>query len=296
MGTTKARVDRTRRVRHDEEVRGSARPASWGTPVALMAMGAVVCAACGPKVAAGSGSGSGSAGGETGATQPTASESAGSSATVGTSSSSGGPSPGGSSSSGGGASCPEPDPSVSGALATVYSNDWPDAGGVDAICDAVSVTASTGPTMIDLRCAYPPSGKMIELPLYIAAGVDVQMDGVVGQAGLRLSFYRPAPNECDGFGGCPYTGTASLRDADGNLILLSWRAFTSHLDVGDPLEAGRAGWLDPGSPDYEAWDAPFGDMAITNVGCAARPGVRPGDVTEVPLALQLDADSGPVSI
>ena len=189
--------------------------------------------------------------------------------------------------------CPEADPEISAgsALALTLPGEWPEGGTLDAACEAVDFEPEA-PFALRLSCTHPETALPAVVRLRVS-GDDGQLDGLPGTSGLRVSFYNPPRGSI----GCSVCNDLSIRDAAGDLILLSHSTWLFEtVPEGAAVDVGGAGWLEPGSEEFESWSAPFDDLQIRNVGCAPRAALRPGAETETPLALELMADTGPVAI
>jgi hypothetical protein len=191
--------------------------------------------------------------------------------------------------------CPPADDEVRSARINFVAPSWPDDGptAIDALCEAESFASGTG--VLNLRCAHPTLGTEHAVEIHIGdTGIGDRIADWVGASGLAVSFFQR--DEGDPWGTAYWT--ASLRDGDGALLLLAHHSalLAETPAAADGIEVGRPGWLDPGSPEWEAWSAPLPTMTMRDMGCPERPPLRGGSRAEVPLALELAVEAGTVSI
>jgi hypothetical protein len=173
------------------------------------------------------------------------------------------------------------------------TQDWPDGPFDDVQCEALYLAQE--PTALVLNCIHPDTIEPVEVRMRLPEDTTEEYFAeFLGNQDLRASFFVPPPESI----GCILCLHASLRDESGELILLGYSVdlYTSYPAEGVAFDVGRAGWLRPGTPEYDAWIDPFGDLVARNVGCAERESLRPGSDVEIPLALQFTADDGLVSI
>ena len=194
--------------------------------------------------------------------------------------------------------CPAPhEGDFSGNLAVLVP-DWPEDGPIVAPCEVLSF--GPGPDrasdQLRLTCTHPSVPMPIDMDIFLSAdAIDTHFDGLAGTS-VVVSYYRPTPEKQ--VNGGPFYGTVTIRDDGGALILLAsqFAWYDAQLAEGDEVEVARPGWLRPGTEAWEVWNDPFGTMMIRNVGCAPREALRPGSPTETPLALEFEADDGPVTV
>jgi len=190
--------------------------------------------------------------------------------------------------------CPAPDPTVfsSGAIVLTNPGEWPEGATLDAVCDAV--TLDEGREILYLTCAHPETRSAAEVRVRFSAGsLGAQLDDLPGTSGLQVSFWNPPAGSIN----CGSCSDLSIRDAADELIVLSFaRWWFETVPEGGGLDVKGAGWLEPGSPEYETWSEPFDDIRIRNVGCAPRASLRPGSETETPLAFEFVGDAGVVAV
>lgn len=191
-----------------------------------------------------------------------------------------------------GVECPAPDETVSLGGATVLQAEWPSGPTHDAVCDLVGLFDS--PPGLIFSCAHPTTGEPTEIRVRIPPTVfDGPLADRVGETGMHLAFYLPAPTDIY----CTLCPDLSVRDADGRLVFLAQSSdYAATLDPGDTIELRGPGWLEPSTPEYDAFSAPFTSIQLTNVGCASRPSIEPGSMHETPLAVVFDDGDDTVTL
>lgn len=188
--------------------------------------------------------------------------------------------------------CPPANPEIYTSGVVAIAQDWPDGGFEDVSCEAVSLARE--PHAVLLSCTHPETLVPVDVRINVPeSAAEDQLSDIAGASDLRVSFYKTP----EGSIGCVFCNHVTIRDATGDLILLGHLRWDySYPAEGVAFEVGRAGWLEAGTPAYDAWSAPFEDLVVRNVGCVERENLRPGSDTETPLALQFTADTGVVSI
>jgi hypothetical protein len=185
----------------------------------------------------------------------------------------------GESSTGDGEECPLPDP---GAL-TRRGAFVQTPGRVDGVVDATCEVLELGPTNrfteqieLHLVCLDSESRSTRDVFVYVAEeALEHQLDGVVGLLDVRISFAQASP------------GNFTLRDGEGNLILLARETQATLEAPGQVAEVGRVNWFEENTPEHQNWIAPFGDILARNVGCAPREALRVGPTPlETPMVLE----------
>lgn len=191
-------------------------------------------------------------------------------------------------SSGGVDDCPPGDPNQLAASAIANAPEFPSGGFVDVSCDAISIERE--PSRLVSSCVHPVTRAPTEIRINAVSVFENQLAWLPGTSDLRVSFYKKK-EDVIGCGACTHL---TIRDSAGDLLLLSHtlNLFDAYPDEGSAFEVGKAGWLEPGTPEYEAWSAPFAELMVRNMGCGARENVRPGSESETPLALELGSDNG----
>jgi hypothetical protein len=171
--------------------------------------------------------------------------------------------------------------------AGALTDDWPEGGTLDAVCEAVELTGDK--TTLRLSCPHPETMLPVEVVISFPPDVvEGQLDDLPGMTDLQVSFFNP-PRGTIGCTGC---NDLRIRSSSGELLVLSnvtW-LYESVPAEGTAIDLGGPEWLDPESEDYETWTAPFGGIVMRHVGCAPRASLRPGSETETPLAVEVMTD------
>jgi hypothetical protein len=262
---------------------------AWGGPLLFVA----ASAGCSTRAPVTEGDASGT--GSTSANTPTTTAASESTASSGSDSSSG-------STGDPGIDCPAPESSGNTYYAGIrFDPALPDSS-IDAVCDGLglaSVDDGLGVSELRLSCLAPDVNGPLELQLVF--GTDAFDDRIQAWSQLQalaLSFRRHGPS-LKNFGPSADSRTLTLRDADGQLLVMSLLESIPDARNTPPPEAELNGpyWLqDP--LERDAWNDPFGPVLVRDAGCARRAGTRQPSwadmpfISETPWSVVFTSDAG----